>query len=121
MPVHAWRQCRTTRRPVVEEQTVCLATLRVEPTTPDFSDDLPVSADVIKQAERNLKKGAEMQPYVAKVLMKALYAARYARLDLLRVVCHLAQFTMKWDTDCDACPPPFTEKKLPIATLIVSQ
>ena len=73
-----------------------------EPTTPDFSDDLPVTAEEIKQAERNIRKGAEMQPYAAKVLMKVLYAARYARLDLLRAVCHLAQFITKWDADCDA-------------------
>ena len=33
--------------------------------------------------------------------MKVLYAARYARLDLLRAVCHLAQFITKWDEQCD--------------------
>ena len=33
--------------------------------------------------------------------MKILYAARYARLDLLRAVCALAQFITKWDEQCD--------------------
>ena len=32
----------------------------------------------------------QLAPYAAKVFMKVLYAARYARLDLLRTVCALA-------------------------------
>ena len=33
--------------------------------------------------------------------MKILYAARMARFDLLRAVCHLACFITKWTTECD--------------------
>ena len=33
--------------------------------------------------------------------MKLLYAARMARLDLLRAINHLACFITKWDTECD--------------------
>ena len=33
--------------------------------------------------------------------MKVLYAARYARFDLLRAVCYLAQYITKWDEQCD--------------------
>ena len=33
--------------------------------------------------------------------MKILYAARLARFDLLRAVCHLACFVTKWTSDCD--------------------
>ena len=33
--------------------------------------------------------------------MKALHAARYARFDLLRAVCYLAQYITKWDEACD--------------------
>ena len=43
----------------------------------------------------------QLKPYAAKVLMKILYAARYARLDLLRAVCALALFITKWDEQCD--------------------
>ena len=42
----------------------------------------------------------QLKPYAAKVL-KILYAARYARLDLLRAVCALAQLIKKWDEQCD--------------------
>ena len=33
--------------------------------------------------------------------MEVLYAARYARLDLLRVVCYLARYISRWDQSCD--------------------
>ena len=33
--------------------------------------------------------------------MKLLYAARLARFDLMRNVCHLACFVTKWDPECD--------------------
>ena len=33
--------------------------------------------------------------------MKILYAARMARFDLLRAVCHLACFITKWTPECD--------------------
>ena len=39
--------------------------------------------------------------YAAKALMKVLYAARYARFDLLRAVCALAQQVSKWTRECD--------------------
>ena len=50
----------------------------------------PSSADVGK-----------LQPIAAKVLMKILYAARLARFDLLRAVCHLATYVTKWTSECD--------------------
>jgi hypothetical protein len=43
----------------------------------------------------------ELAVYAAKILMKILYAARYARMDLLRAVCALAQKVSKWDRVCD--------------------
>ena len=39
----------------------------------------------------------QLKPYAAKILMKVLYCARYARPDLLRAICYLAQFITKWD------------------------
>ena len=92
-----------------------------EPSAPDFGDgyDNAPTAMEIEAAERALQdacdsSGAGRKPgaagsngqqalktYAAKVLMKVLYAARYARFDLLRAVCYLAQFITKWDQDCD--------------------
>ena len=82
-----------------------------EPTGPDFSDGYAntVTDEDIGIAERNLRQAANatdvgaqtLKPYAAKVLMKVLYAARYARFDLLRAVCFLAQFITKWDSQCD--------------------
>ena len=43
----------------------------------------------------------QLAVYAAKVLMKILYAARFARFDLLRAVCVLAQRVSKWDRSCD--------------------
>ena len=76
-----------------------------EHSTPDFSDGYAVieqaAWDAI-EAETALKEASShLNGYAAKILMKILYAARYARLDLLRAVCHLAQFITKWDEDCD--------------------
>ena len=42
-----------------------------------------------------------LQPIAAKVLMEILYAARLARFDLLRAVCHLATFVSRWTSECD--------------------
>ena len=42
-----------------------------------------------------------LKPYVAKVLVKVLYAARYARPNLLRAVRWLAQIVTKWDESRD--------------------
>ena len=39
----------------------------------------------------------QLAVYAAKVLMKMIYAARFARFDLLRAVCVLAQRVSKWD------------------------
>mgnify|MGYP007023072079 CR=1 FL=1 len=79
-----------------------------EPTGPDFTDGPnTVTNEEVKAAEEALERAASSQatqtlkPYAAKVLMKVLYAARYARFDLLRAVCYLAQFITKWDQDCD--------------------
>ena len=52
------------------------------------------------QQSREQSLGA-LQPIAAKVLMEILYAARMARFDLLRAVCHLACFITKWTPDCD--------------------
>ena len=42
-----------------------------------------------------------LAPVAAKILMKILYGARMARLDLLRAVSHLACYFTKWSTKCD--------------------
>ncbi len=39
-------------------------------------------------------------PIAARVLMKILYAARMARYNLLRAVCHLACHVSKWTSQC---------------------
>jgi hypothetical protein len=77
-----------------------------ERMAPDFSgrhdhgsgDAEAVSAEAV---ERALQAAADRQPCAAKVLMKILYAARYASFDLLRAVCSLAQHISKWSSDCD--------------------
>ena len=43
----------------------------------------------------------KLQPIAAKILMTVLYAARDARLDLLRPICHLACYITRWTSDCD--------------------
>ena len=43
-----------------------------------------------------------LAPVAAKILMKVLYGARCARLDLLRAVSHLACYFTKWTSRCDA-------------------
>ena len=47
------------------------------------------------------EQGGQLQGIAAKVLMKILYAARMARTDLLRAVCHLACYITRWDSACD--------------------
>ena len=73
-----------------------------EPSSPDFSGGYPADEE-IAAAETALAEASvsELPSYAAKVLMKVLYAARYARFDLLRAVCYLAQFITKWDEKCD--------------------
>ena len=85
-----------------------------EHSEPDFTDTAASSratssaADALRDAlEKSSIKDArsampqQLKPYAAKVLMKILYAARYARLDLFRAVCAVAQFITKWDEQCD--------------------
>ena len=85
-----------------------------EHSEPDFSDSAMPSKGT-SSAEETLRNALvttevergkpampqQLKPYAAKILMKILYAARYARLDLLRAVCSLAQFITKWDEQCD--------------------
>ena len=47
------------------------------------------------------EQGGQLQGIAAKVLMKILYGARMARIDLLRAVCHLARYITRWDAVCD--------------------
>ena len=60
-----------------------------------------------KQAKSKTKKGdstgegGQLQFLAARVLMKILYGARYARPDLLRAVCGLATKVTKWDAQAD--------------------
>ena len=76
-----------------------------EISEPDFTDPATTSR-MTSSAEGALRDALEksnvedansampqqqLKPCAAKVLMKILYAARYARLDLLRAVCALAQ------------------------------
>ena len=46
-------------------------------------------------------KNRQLQVIAAKILMKIMYGARFARPDLLRAVCVLARRITKWDLDCD--------------------
>ena len=87
-----------------------------EASDPDFTDPT-VTSRMSCSAEHALRESTggskrrgdaepampqkQLKPYAAKVLMKILYAARYATLDLLRAVCALAQFITKWDEQCD--------------------
>ena len=48
----------------------------------------------------NLVRG-RLSPVAARILMKILYGARGARLDLLRAVSHLACYFTKWTPECD--------------------
>ena len=60
-----------------------------EPSAPDFSGGYPAPSEAeVREAEARLVEGQTLKPYAAKVLMKVLYAARYARFDLLRAVCY---------------------------------
>ena len=43
----------------------------------------------------------ELQTVAASILMRLLYAARYARFDLLRSIAGLARFIAYWDKECD--------------------
>ena len=77
-----------------------------EASTPDFSNVSPPTEQEVSYVEAKLRtvinSGEQcLKSYAAKVLMKVLYAARYARFDLLRAVCFLAQYITKWDTMCD--------------------
>ena len=78
-----------------------------EPSAPDFSDaalgheEVSMAEDALRTASNDVPRDGKLKPYAAKVLMKVLYAARFARFDLLRAVCFLAQYITKWDETCD--------------------
>ena len=42
-----------------------------------------------------------LAPVAARILMKILYGARTARLDILRAVSHLACYFTRWSSECD--------------------
>ena len=63
-------------------------------------DSCPRGASVNSSAVGDASGGV-MGPIAARVLMKVMYAARYARPDLQRAICHLACFVTKWDPTCD--------------------
>ena len=67
---------------------------RSKSTTKDLSQD---SGDVTAVKP----EGGRLQPIAAKILMKMLYGARAARLDLLRAIGHLACFITRWTSECD--------------------
>ena len=67
---------------------------RSKSTTKDLSQD---SGDVTTVKP----EGGRLQPIAAKILMKVLYGARAARLDLLRAIGHLACFITRWTSECD--------------------
>ena len=52
-------------------------------------------------AEQDKNGGRQLHIIAAKILMKIMYGARFARPDLLRAVCVLARRITKWDDDCD--------------------
>ena len=58
-----------------------------------------LEAETSAQSE-NLVRG-RLAPVAARILMKILYGARTARLDLLRVVSHLACYLTRWTSECD--------------------
>ena len=64
----------------------------------DIDERLRLAADHV-EGEPNVPK--QLNQYAATILMRLLYAARYARFDLLRPICGLAQFITKWDERCD--------------------
>jgi hypothetical protein len=59
-----------------------------------------ISTAVSKEPFSEKDRG-RLHAVAAKILMKILYAARMARFDLLRAVCHLACYITKWSTGCD--------------------
>jgi len=53
-------------------------------------------------ASTDLTSGkGELAPIAASILMRILYAARYARFDLLRATNRLTSYVHFWDADCD--------------------
>ena len=48
-----------------------------------------------------VEQRGKLAPIASRILMKILWAARLARFDLLRAVCHLAQRVTKWTLECD--------------------
>ena len=58
-----------------------------------------LEAETSAQSE-NMVRG-RLAPVAARILMKILYGARTARLDLLRAVSHLACYFTRWTSECD--------------------
>ena len=77
-------------------------------TSPFLPDPPPTSAGPIPSWDSALGDGSatpadvgQLQPIAAQNLMKIMYAARMARLDLLRAVSFLAAQITKWSPRCD--------------------
>ena len=73
---------------------------RVLPTPP--KQKAKAREDASSVAKPGVEPTGRLATIVARVQMKLLYAARLARFDLRRAVCHLACFVTKWDPECDA-------------------
>ena len=54
-----------------------------------------------QRADAPLNLPGKLAPIASNALMKVLWAARLARIDLLRAVCALAQHVSKWTAECD--------------------
>ncbi len=64
------------------------------------SDEDIDSLDLYKPDASPNNRG-KLNHIAASILMRLLYAARYARFDLLRAINKLASFIAYWDEDCD--------------------
>ena len=71
------------------------------PTVYDDVNKLDIKKKKGIDPKANHGKEGRLQPIAAKILMTVLYAARDARLDLLRPICHLACYITRWTSDCD--------------------
>ena len=66
-----------------------------------FNPDVPWTPDRASETEAQGLAQGELAPHAASLLMKVLYAARLARLDLFRQVSSLARHVTKWSEDGD--------------------
>ena len=67
--------------------------------TVDSSDGAQLGAETVDPLDE--PESGELQPLSASILVTILYAAWYARPDLLRAVCRLASMVTKWTARCD--------------------